>query len=186
MSTPIIRGTAATYDLPSLPSDSGSRNIFRRGCFDHLDLKKATPSAMISHEPSRVFFCHRMTMWLDDNGLQYEMVPKPGGVSRLAIAGIRCGVYRGSSLSASYRNSKTVTVAGERCEEVAHVVRIEDIGPCGLGASPFAGVCLLDKSQAPSSRAGSSRRRNMPRIRDFDFDLVPQIVVDGPRVEKST
>ena len=163
MKMPIIRGLAATYDQPTMWSGERDKLVFRRGCFDSVNLSSRLTKALIDHNSNQEFGRggDELKMWLDDFGLQFEIRPVDNDVGRLAVAGIRNGHYQGSSLGAVHSGSRSITVGGERVLEVTNVRWIEDVSVCQRGACTFTGCTLVDVSQAPRA-AGPFRREVTP------------------------
>lgn len=153
MRMPIIRGTATSFDHPSFWNSSADKSIFRRGAFDSVNLASRSIRALLNHETSLEFGRggDELKLWIDDQGLQFEIRPVDNDAGRLAVAGIRNGHFQGASIGATHSGSRKVVVGGEKCVEVTHVAWIDDISICTQGAHSFAGVCLIDVSQAPAA-----------------------------------
>lgn len=164
MRMPIIRGLAATYDQPTMWSGERDKLVFRRGCFDSVNLSSRLTKALIDHNPNQEFGRGdaELKLWLDDAGLHYEIRPADNDVGRLAVAGIRNGHYQGSSLGAVHSGSRSITVGGERVLEVTNVRWIEDVSVCQRGACTFTGCTLVDVSQAPAVNVLPFRREVAP------------------------
>ena len=142
----IIRGSCAVFDRPSGIGELGDRNVFRKGCFDHIDLADPAIKSMIGHERE---FEADLKLWLDHSGLQFEIRPGDSSRAKLVVSGIRSGHFRGSSIGCTHSGARAVTIGGSRCTEVLRVERIEDVSICREGASTFAGCYLVDQSQRP-------------------------------------
>ena len=156
----IIRSTAATYDQSPRESSMGERLLFRRGCFDAVDLNSWTVLARTDHDPLKEFsqVGKNLTLWLSDSRFEYEVRCDQSPFTHMAVAGIRIGRLQGSSVAVQYSGSRQVTVCGVRCTEINCVIWVDDVGPCESGASSFGGVCLIDRTRA-------SQRDVLPRPR---------------------
>jgi phage head maturation protease len=153
-----IRGTACVFNLPSLVNASGERNVFRPGCFDHVDLTDPKIVGLIEHSAGRVFAQNGISLhlWQNAQGLQFEALATDCTRSRLVVAGVRSGIFKGSSIGCRHSGSKKVLIAGMKCVEVHRVEILDDISVCSAGLNSFSGVCLVDVSQRP--RASAPRR----------------------------